>query len=258
MGKGLLVAAVFGLLTAQSAAAAVTSDLAAPDKKEIANQLISSSENSSLNWRAQYRYIEDIRDGRGYTAGTVGFTSGTGDMLQLVRKYTKKRKKNPLRRFIRALKRVNGSDSHEGLGKPFVKAWRKAARDPVFQAAQDAVRDGLYFNPAVNLAKADGLNALGQFAYYDAAVVHGFIGMKRIRARALARAAAPSAGADETAYLNAFLDERRIEMLKEKAHSNANIQRVDLQQRKFLSEGNLELNPPLSWTVNNDNFTISG
>ena len=100
-------------------------------------------------------------------------------MLKLVRKYTKVKQKNPLRRFLGALKRVNGSDSHEGLGKPFVKAWRKAARDPVFQAAQDAVRDSLYFNPAVALAKADGLNALGQFAYYDAAVVHGFLGAQR-------------------------------------------------------------------------------
>ena len=35
----------------------------------------------------------------------------------------------------------------------------------------------------------DGLRALGQFAYYDAAVVHGPDGMRSIRARALKRAA---------------------------------------------------------------------
>ncbi|MBA2546099.1 MAG: chitosanase [Solirubrobacterales bacterium] len=254
----LLIATAFGLLTAQGASAAVTSDLAAPDKKEVANQILSSNENSSLDWRAQYRYIEDIGDGRGYTAGTVGFTSGTGDMLQLVRAYTATKRKNPLRRFLGGLKRVNGSDSHAGLGKRFVKAWRKAARDPVFQAAQDAVRDSLYFNPAVGLAKGDGLNALGQFCYYDAAVVHGFIGAQRIRGRALAKAVQPSAGGDEAAYLSAFLDERRVEMLKEKAHSGNNIQRVDLEQRRFLTEGNLDLHLPLSWTVNSDPFTISG
>ena len=258
MFKASVIATVLGLLTAQGAAAAVTSDLAAPDKKEVANQILSSNENSSLDWRAQYRYIEDIRDGRGYTAGTVGFTSGTGDMLQLVRAYTATKRKNPLRRFLGALKRVNGSDSHDGLGGRFVKAWKKAARDPAFQAAQDAVRDRLYFDPAVNLAKADGLNALGQFAYYDAAVVHGFSGAEQIRSRALATAATPSAGGDEAAYLSAYLDERRVEMLKEKAHSNSNIQRVDLEQRRFLSEGNLDLHLPLSWTVNTDPFTISG
>ena len=251
-------ASLVALASGPYAQAAVTSDLAAPDKKEVANQILSSNENSSLDWRAQYRYIEDIRDGRGYTAGTVGFTTGTGDLLQLVREYTATKKKNPLRRFIRPLRRVNGSASHRGLGKRFVRGWRKSARDPAFQAAQDAVRDRLYFNPAVALAKADGLNALGQFAYYDAAVVHGFSGARAIRGRATAKAVLPSAGGDEAAYLSAFLDERRIEMLKEAAHSNSNLQRVDLEQRRFLSEGNFDLHLPLAWTVNTDPFAISG
>lgn len=40
-------------------------------KKELAMQIVSTNENSSLDWRAQYTYIEDIGDGRGYTAGSV-------------------------------------------------------------------------------------------------------------------------------------------------------------------------------------------
>jgi chitosanase len=59
-----------------------------PHKKEIAMELVSSAENSSLDWKAQYKYIEDIHDGRGYTAGIIGFCSGTGDMLELVQHYT--------------------------------------------------------------------------------------------------------------------------------------------------------------------------
>ena len=55
-----------------------------PAEKEIAMQLVSSAENTSLDWKAQYGYIEDIADGRGYTAGIVGFCSGTGDMLELI------------------------------------------------------------------------------------------------------------------------------------------------------------------------------
>lgn len=31
----------------------------------------------------------------------------------------------------------------------------------------------MYFDPAVNQAKSDGLGALGQFIYYDAIVMHG-------------------------------------------------------------------------------------
>ena len=253
--KALLAAAAFALLAAAPARAVVTSDLAAPDKKEIAQQIISSAENSSLNWRAQYGYLEDIRDGRGYTGGIVGFTTGTADLLGLVKAYTRTKRRNPLARFLGALKRVNGSDSHQGLGKPFVKAWKKAARDPVFQAAQDAERDRLYFNPAVALAKADGLNALGQFAYYDAAVVHGFSGLKAIRDRALPGAILPAAGGDETVFLNVFLNERVVEMKKEAAHSD--VTRIETAQRKFLTEGNLELKPPLSWSVYGDPFAIA-
>ena len=43
----------------------------------------------------------------------------------------------------------------------------------MFQEAQDDERDRVYFNPAVQQAKADGLGALGQFIYYDAIVMHG-------------------------------------------------------------------------------------
>ncbi|HEY3509056.1 MAG TPA: chitosanase, partial [Kribbella sp.] len=49
-----------------------------PAKKEIAMEIVCSAENSSLDWKAQYKYIEDIDDGRGYTAGIIGFCSGTG------------------------------------------------------------------------------------------------------------------------------------------------------------------------------------
>ena len=241
---------------AGTSTAAVTSDLESPDKKEIAMQLVSSAENSSLDWRAQFGYIEDIDDGRGYTAGIIGFCSGTGDMLALVRAYTKEKANNPLARYLPALRRVNGSDSHEGLGRPFVKAWRKAAKDPAFQAAQESERDRLYFNPSVTLAKEDGLNALGQFAYYDAAVMHGFSGLKSIRKQALKLAATPTAGGDEVVYLENFLDERVIEMKKEPAHRN--VTRIETAQRVFLRAGNLHLDPPLAWSVYGDPFEIPG
>lgn len=240
-----------------TARAAPEGDLAAPATKEVAMQLVSSAENSSLDWRRQYRYIEDIGDGRGYTAGTVGFCSGTGDMLQLVRAYTRARPGNPLAAYLPALKQVNGTDSHAGLGRPFVKAWRQAAADPAFQAAQDAERDRQYFDPAVALAKADGLGALGQFAYYDAAVVHGFSGLKGIRRRALADADPPSAGEAEAVWLTAFLKERLREMKEEPAHAEQ-LDRITKTQRRFLREGNLALVPPLRWTVNQTDFEILG
>ncbi|MFF3075071.1 chitosanase [Kitasatospora sp. NPDC057904] len=262
----VLVAAPAVVVSAGAAGAAPTAavrlkgvGLDDPHKKDIAMQLVSSAENSSLDWKAQYKYIEDIGDGRGYTAGIIGFCSGTGDMLDLVQHYTALKPGNVLAKYLSALKKVNGSASHAGLGTPFVKDWAAAAKDPVFQQAQNDERDRVYFNPAVGRAKADGLRALGQFAYYDAIVMHGpgdgsdsFGG---IRAAAMKKARTPAQGGDEATYLKAFLEARKVVMKKEEAHSDTS--RVDTEQTVFLNAGNFDLNPPLHWKVYGDSYSIA-
>jgi chitosanase len=226
-----------------------------PAKKDVAMQIVSAAENSSLDWRAQFSYIEDIRDGRGYTAGIIGFCSGTGDMLELVEEYTARKPGNVLAKYLPALRRVNGTDSHAGLDPGFPRDWRTAAADPVFRAAQEAERDRVYFNPSVRDGKSDKVRALGQFAYYDAAVMHGYEGMRAIRSRALRKAKPPAQGGGERAWLTAFLNERVIEMKKEEAHSDTS--RVDTAQRRFLANGNFDLNTPLDFAVYGDDFHIS-
>lgn len=233
--------------------------LSTPSKKRLALQLVSSAENSTLDWQSQFKYIEDIGDGRGYTAGIIGFCSGTGDMLELVQYYTKIKPGNNLAKYLPALQKVNGTASHTGLGAAFEADWRAAAADSSFQLAQEAERDRVYFDPAVALARADGLRPLGQFIYYDAAVMHGADawggGLPDIRARTVKKAKPPSQGGDETTYLNAFLDERKAEMLKEEAHQD--VSRVEMAQRKFLKERNFNLAVPLTWSVYGDNYTIT-
>jgi chitosanase len=225
-----------------------------PAKKDVAMQLVSAAENSSLDWRAQFSYIEDIRDGRGYTAGIIGFCSGTGDMLDLVNAYTAAVPGNVLAKYLPALRAVNGTASHAGLDPDFPRDWRTAAADPAFQRAQESERDRQYFNPSVRDAKADGVRALGQFAYYDAAVMHGYSGMRSVRSAALRVARPPSQGGSEVAWLHAFLDARVAEMRTEEAHSNTS--RVDTAQRLFLNNGNLDLNTPLVFAVYGDQFRI--
>jgi chitosanase len=238
--------------------AAAPVDLFDAKKKEIAMELVSSAENSSLDWKAQYTYIEDIGDGRGYTAGIIGFCSGTGDMLDVVEDYTRREPGNGLAKYVSALKKVNGTDSHSGLGSAFVSAWHKAAADAVFQQAQDTGRDDTYFNPSVTQAKNDGLHALGQFIYYDAIVMHGpgddASSFGGIRKAAMKKAKTPTQGGNETTYLNAFLDARVAAMKKEEAHSDTS--RVDTEQRVFLKAGNLNLNTPLSWKTYGDSYKI--
>ena len=190
------------------------SGLRDPAKKEIAMQLVSAAENSTLCWKEQYKYIEynvenDDKENRGYTGGIVGFTSKTGDMLQVVERFDKLAPGNPLKEYIEALSKVNGTSSQEGLGEEFKDAWRSVDNDPkyrkLFRAAQDQVCDVKYFGPAVDRAQRDGLQTLGQFIYYDALVMHGegkapneFDG---IRTAATKKQRTPADGGDETEYL---------------------------------------------------------
>ncbi|MFI9585357.1 chitosanase [Streptomyces sp. NPDC052236] len=242
----------------ESAEAAAAIGLDDPAKKEIAMKLVSSAENSSLDWKAQYKYIEDIDDGRGYTAGIIGFCSGTGDMLDLVELYTARKPGNVLASYLPALRNVDGSDSHQGLDPTYTRDWKKAAQDAEFKKAQNDERDRVYFNPAVKRGKQDGVGVLGQFIYYDAIVMHGDGGdstsFSSIRKKALAKAKSPAQGGNEKAYLNAFLDARVWAMKQEEAHEDTS--RVDTAQRVFVQKNNFGLNTPLDWKVYGDSFHI--
>jgi len=256
--SAMVVALVLGPPTASSAGRPHRTGLAAPREKQIAMELVSSAENSTLDWRHEYGYIQDIGDGRGYTAGLIGFCSGTGDMLAVVRSYVRAEPSDPLARFLPALRRVDGTASHRGLGRPFVHAWKLAARDPVFRRMQMRELDRVYFDPAVRRAQRDGLGTLGQFIYYDAIVMHGpgdgYASFGGIRRRAIARARTPAQGGSEIHYLNVFLDVRRALMKHQSKHQNTS--RIDDEQRVFVREHNLALRPPLVWHTYGDRYEI--
>ncbi|BBN08500.1 chitosanase [Marchantia polymorpha subsp. ruderalis] len=234
-------------------------DLSNPAKKVIAMKLVSSAENSSLDWDKQYSYIEDIGDGRGYTGGLIGFTSCTGDMLELVELYVNREPGNVLAKYLPALRAAVGSDTHRDLGDGFVRDWKKAAKkSPVFKKCQDDELDRVCFDPAVKKGRKDGLRALGQFIYYDALVMHGpgrdpksFGG---IRKSALSSQRTPSQGGDERAYLEAFLNARVVAMKAETAHKD--VSRVENAQRVFLRDNNFDLATPLRWSVYGDQYAI--
>ncbi|WP_405766860.1 chitosanase [Streptomyces sp. NBC_01538] len=232
--------------------------LADPAKKELAQQIVASAENGTLDWRSAYGYVEDIGDGQGYTAGVIGFCTGTHDLLALVEKYTKDHPDNALAPYLPALREVDGTDSHKGLDPGFPGAWKQESKVAAFRQAQDEKRDRGYFEPALRLAVRDGLGLLGQFVYYDAMVYHG-PGNDRfstggIRAAALKKAHSPAEGGAEKAYLDAFLDARRKAMLDKRP--GVDTSRVDTAQRRFLDEGNLDLRTPLEWKVYGDTYKV--
>lgn len=239
--------------------------LADPNLHELAWMLVSSAENSNLTWRDNVGYIEynvegNASENRGYTGGIVGFTSKTHDMLLLVKNYVQAAPtNNPLAAYLPALTKVDGTSSKSGLGSGFVSAWKAAAKDPRFVQAQVDLADSMYFQPAVAQAKADGLGALGQFAYFDAMVMHGpgsdSLSFGGIRSAALKKAKTPAQGGDEKTYLNAFLDARVAAMKAEEGHSD--VSRVETAQRVFLKAGNLDLTVPLTWSVYGDRYTVT-
>lgn len=246
------------MLTCKVSVRNATGSILKGTRRATAFSLVSSAENSTVDYKSTYDYIEDIGDGRGYTCGIIGFTSATGDLLDVVRRYVKlKPKSNPLARYLSALEAVNGTDSHRGLGASFEKAWKRACRDMEMIRAQDEVLEEQYLHPAVRAANEDGLSPLGQFVYYDALVVHGpgrdaesFDGM---RAAAKKKAKTPARGGSEAAYLKAFLKVRERVMLKEEAHSDLSRIRV---QRNLIARGNYALARPLTWTMYGDRFSL--
>ncbi|MFE9858510.1 chitosanase [Streptomyces sp. NPDC005780] len=238
--------------------AAMPPGLAEPKMREIAWQLLASAEGSTLDWRSQYATIEDTGDGTGYNAGIVGFCSSTHDMLTFVEAFTAEHPDSPLAPFVPALREVDGTASHEGLDPGFTAAWKKSAEDPAFRAAQDLVRLKQYFEPAVHLAKLDGLGTLGQYIYFDAMVLQGpgseadsFYGIRKAAAE---EADTVAEGGDETAYLDAFLEAARTVMKSKKNQQDTS--RLDTAQRVFLEDGNLALEPPLSWKMYGETFRI--
>ncbi|WP_219721950.1 chitosanase [Microbacterium aurantiacum] len=249
-----------GVVASTAQAAPIT--LRDPIKREVAMAVMISAENSDIEWWTKYGYIEPINDHRGYTAGIVGFTSGTGDMLELVKYYTSKVPGNNLAKWIDELEDVNGTDDIGPLGSAYVADWEAEAQQPRWQQAQRDMVNRMYFDVSVDQAIADGLGPLGQFIYFDAYVMHGDggdTGFDAMRTRTRAKAKTPASGGTEAAYLKAFLDERRTTMKNAPEDVDGaweDTSRIDTAQRVFLNNGNFNLNTPLTWAVYGESFSL--
>jgi hypothetical protein len=235
-------------------------------EKRRAEELTSLFENSTTT--LQYGYAENIHDGRGITAGRAGFTSGTDDMWDVVRDYTKKKPNNPLAKFLPRLAQLHAlpDDSKErgstkGL-EGLVAAWKEAAKDPAFRAVQDAAVDRMYFKPSQAHVRELGLTTpLAQGELYDAIIQHGdgddADGLPALIAATNAKAGGtPKSGVDEKTWLGDFLEVRKADLAH--AHDPAtrkewaeSVDRVGVYQ-DLLDAGNLDLRGPI--TVHHGDF----
>lgn len=253
------------------APATAATPLADPRRRRVAEAVVSSFENSSTT--SPYDVAERLGDGRGITAGRAGFTSGTHDLLLVVRRYERSAGgDNPLARYAPALEAVDrrvrdggdGGDT-EGLDG-FEAAWRRASDDdPRLDRAQDAVYDELYFAPAMAQAARTGVRTpLGGLVLLDSAVQHGTDddpdGLPAMVAETTSDRGAPAA--DEPGWLRAFLRVRRGHLLAPRDPETAEVWRASTPRidtlLALLDQGRLDLDPPLAWTFAGDRFRVDG
>jgi chitosanase len=224
------------------------------EQKLRADRLISNFEHGTIDF--QYGYAGALDDGRGITFGRAGFTTATGDGHDLVKRYTAARPNNPLARYLPRLEVLarEKSGSTDGLDG-FIEAVHRAARDPFFRRAQDALQDELYYQPSAKLSERLGLKtALARTVIYDTLLMHGngndSDGLPALLERTReAVGGTPATGADEAAWLSAFLRVRRADL--EHAHDPAtreawakSVGRADVF-RMFADRGNWGLHGPI-------------
>ena len=229
-------------------------------RKRRAAQITSTFENSTTE--LQYDYAENIGDGRGITAGRAGFTSGTSDLLLLVRRYTEAKPDNPLAGYLPALEAVNGTDSEEGLDG-FTDAWAQAAADPAHRKLQDDLVDELYFEPAMALAREVGITtALGQAIMWDTMIQHGRGGENGTTA--IIEETKATMGGDATGneapWLTAFLDAR----LHHLGHAYDDSSDADASStsrvnafKALIADDAFTLDPPLTWNAYGRAYTLT-
>ena len=226
--------------------------------KSCAERMISVFENETTS--LQYDYVENLNDGRGFTAGRTGFVTRDGDLLQVVELYDRVRPSNPLSGLVPVLRTVLGTAS-----KGFPAAWRKAAADPLFRRAQDQISDRLYYAPAMQAADDLHLQSpLAKFALYDASIQHG-TGTDVDSLGAIIRATIAVRGrpdkAGEAKWLAAFLQARKKVLLnatdpQTRAAWKDSVGRVN-EQLRLLREGNLQLAGPLTLKRYGRKFVVS-
>ena len=230
---------------------------------EIEDHLVSAFENGTAD--IQYGYIDNLDDGRGYTAGRAGFTSGTGDLLLVVQRYAQLAAGNALEKYLPALRKVNGSDSVAGLDG-MEADWAAAAKDVAFRTAQDQINDEQYRQPARQLATALGLQwPLSKAAVYEAGIQHGYGDnldtVNQIAERASAQVGgSPAKGSDEKAWLKAFLQQRKQNLLHPANSATAaewaeSVDRADAMLRLF-DANQFDLTGVVKITVFGKSFTL--
>ncbi|ORX94007.1 lysozyme-like protein, partial [Basidiobolus meristosporus CBS 931.73] len=120
-----------------------------------------------------YAFCENIGDGRGYTCGSVGFSTGTSNALTVIEEYRSRGGKSELFQYIPELQRLaTSNDCSVPRGdisklKGFPEIWQKDSCQILFRTVQDEMADYLFFLPSMKIASDVGIKTnLGKAIFY--------------------------------------------------------------------------------------------
>lgn len=223
-------------------------------QKILADKIVSCFENNTPI--IQYGYIENLNDGRGYTAGKAGFTTANGDLLEVVKKYTILNPQNSLSNFIPILQILaDNEDSNVTALTNLPTEWQANSGNPKFMEAQDYVADLNYYQPAVEACTDNGLKMpISLMSLYDCAIQHGDgsdpDGLYAIIDRTnSALGGSPSDGKNELNWIIKFNQIRKSVLLNPantdtKDEWQQSVGRVDALQKLIEVDKNYRFNQP--------------
>lgn len=237
-----------------------------PDQRQLADEIVSIFENDTPH--PQYGYIENLHDGRGFTAGREGFTTATGDLAKVVESYCSAVPENKLSPYLPVLqdKARKVDDSMAGLDG-FEHAWATCANDPALCRAQDEVVNQLVYLPSVNRWRAEGCKSpLALLFIYDTEVEQGDAldpdGTPAVLKKTDELAGgSPGQGVPEAKWLEEFLRVRRGVLLnpsnaKTKEAWSESVTRCDALE-DILDDEDMNLAPPVTITPFGERWAVT-
>jgi chitosanase len=118
-----------------------------------------------------YRYVEDLGDGRGYTVTNYGFCTGTGEVAELIKDYMKVVPDTRLKHYLALMPPAVDS---EGTPAGFPADWRREIDAGHLAGICDDEADKLFYRPAMKAATAAGVRSpIGRLVFYDTLIQHG-------------------------------------------------------------------------------------
>ncbi len=145
-----------------------TNPLVYPFQTGLIHMLEAMGENDTTDYDSEYSYIQNIKDGRGYTIGTVGFCTGTGDFIVVARCLNDLEPSNLLAKYWPGLVAIddafykldaNNADTSpvDKLGSFVADVTSAGTNDKTYRACQDTMADADYLDTALQHAQERGL-----------------------------------------------------------------------------------------------------